>query len=95
MQTCKPSTQDVVGPASRRGSDDENGRDPGASNGELDHHVGLDPARCGTYRTLCGRAVLAAALTTPPGRRCATCHARESERTARHDVGLARAAASG
>ncbi len=33
--------------------------------------------RSGHYRTLCGRAVLAAALTAPPGPRCPACYAPE------------------
>lgn len=38
------------------------------------------------YRTLCGRAVLAAALTAPPGPRCRDCYAPEDgPATGQHD----------
>lgn len=44
--------------------------------------------RSGHYRTLCGRAVLAAALAAPPGPRCAACYApKGAPATARHDDG--------
>lgn len=44
--------------------------------------------RSGHYRTLCGRAVLAAALTAPPGPRCPACYAPErGPATAQHDDG--------
>lgn len=51
------------------------GRTHLVSTADLDRTIAERSSR---YRTLCGRAVLAAALTAPPGSRCNDCYAPKS-----------------
>ena len=43
---------------------------------ELDRTISTQAS---TYRTLCGRVVLAASLAAPPGPRCPACHGPHTE----------------